>query len=253
MFSLLYGQYSTSCCDLIACVELIILTLHLDQLVMCSALYDPALFQDHDAVRIADRRQPVGNDKGRTSLHQGIHSFGDDALSSGIDGTGRLIQDQCRRICNRSSGDRQQLPLALGQVAAVSGQFRLIAILQLADKTVCAGQLRGRNDLFIGRIQFAVADIFHDRPGKQMSILKYHAQRPAQVILADLIDIDVIVPDLAVVNIIEPVDQIGDGCLARTRRSDKGDLLTGLRIQAHCHPPDAYVSTPTLRSSPRTP
>ena len=43
----------------------------------------------------------------------------------------------------------------------------------------------------------------------------------------NLPDIDTIKADLAIVNIVETVDQVGDGCLTCTRRANEGDLLTG--------------------------
>ena len=42
---------------------------------MRSALNDAALFEDHDAVGIADRRQAVSNDKRSTVGHKGIHAL----------------------------------------------------------------------------------------------------------------------------------------------------------------------------------
>ena len=58
-----------------------------------------------------------------------------------------------------------------------------------------------------------------------MGILKHDAQRAAQIILLDLVDVDTVVADLAILNIVETVDQVGDGRLARARGADKGDLL----------------------------
>ena len=40
-------------------------------------------------------------------------------------------------------------------------------------------------------------------------------------------DIDSVKADLAIGNIVETVDQVGDGRLTRTRRANEGDLLTG--------------------------
>ena len=41
-----------------------------------------------------------------------------------------------------------------------------------------------------------------------------------------------IIPDLAIGNIIEPVDEVGNGGLTGTGGAYKGDLLTGFRIEA---------------------
>ena len=55
-------------------IQLIILALLLDELVMGAPLDNPALLHDHDAVRVADGGQAVGNDEGGSSGHQGVHA-----------------------------------------------------------------------------------------------------------------------------------------------------------------------------------
>ena len=66
-----------------------------------------------------------------------------DRLGTGVDGGGRLIEDHDRRIGHRSTGDGEQLTLALGQAAAVAGQHEcLIAVRQAADEIVRIGKLR---------------------------------------------------------------------------------------------------------------
>ena len=58
-----------------------------------------------------------------------------------------------------------------------------------------------------------------------MRILKHDAQRAAQVVLPDLVDVDAVVADLAILNVVESVNQVGDGRLARAGRADERDLL----------------------------
>ena len=78
----------------------------------------------------------------------------------------------------------------------------------------------------------AVADVVHDRAGEEVGILQHDAQAAAQVGLFDLVDVDAVVADLAVGNIIEAVDQVGDGGLARAGGAHKGDLLARLGVEA---------------------
>ena len=65
-----------------------------------------------------------------------------------------------------------------------------------------------------------------------MGILEHHAQRSPQIRLLDLVDIDTVVTDLAVCDIIEAVDQVGDRRLSCSCCADKGNLLSRFRIQA---------------------
>ena len=64
-----------------------------------------------------------------------------------------------------------------------------------------------------------------------MGILQDHAQGPAQIQLFDLVDIDVVEADLAVLDIIKAVDQVGDGRLAGAGGTDQGNFHAGFRVQ----------------------
>ena len=77
-------------------------------------------------------------------------------------------------------------------------------------------------------IQFTVADVFFNSSCKQVSILKYDAQRTSQVILLNLGNIDSIVTDLTFLNIVETVDQICDGCLSCTCGAYEASFCPGL-------------------------
>ena len=66
-----------------------------------------------------------------------------------------------------------------------------------------------------------------------MCILQNNAKRSSQVIFFDLSNIDLIVTDLTFLNIIKTVDQIGNGCLSGSGRTDKRDLLTRLCKQRY--------------------
>ena len=65
-----------------------------------------------------------------------------------------------------------------------------------------------------------------------MGILEHDAQGAAEVRLLDLVDIDTVVADLTVGDVIEAVDEVGDGGLAGAGGAYKGDLLTGLCPEA---------------------
>ena len=93
------------------------------------------------------------------------------------------------------------------------------------------GQLCGRQHLFIARIRLSIADVVPDRSGEQMRILQDDAQRTAQIVLLDQLDIDAVIGDRSFLDVVKTVDQIGDRRLSGTGRTDEGDLLSRLRIQ----------------------
>ena len=107
----------------------------------------------------------------------------------------------------------------------------VIPLRQHLDESVRVGEFCCLVYFFIRCVQLAVADVLLDRSGEEVRILKHNAQGVTQIRLLDLVDVDVVVPDLAVGHIVEPVDQVGDGGLAGAGGSDEGDLLTRLRIQ----------------------
>ena len=212
-------------------VELIVGALFGDQFVVVAALDNVAVIQNHDAVGVHDGAEAVGDDEDRTALHQSVHAVLNQLLGTGIDGGGCFVQNHDRRIGHGRTGNGDQLTLALRKACAVAGELGVIALGQTGDEIVGIGQLGGLDALFICGIQLAVTDILHNGAGKQVGILQNHTQASAQVGLGDLVDVDVIVADLAVGDVIEPVDQIGDGGLAGTGSTDEGDLLTGTGIQ----------------------
>ena len=66
-----------------------------------------------------------------------------------------------------------------------------------------------------------------------MCILKNYTKTSSEIRLPDLAYVDIVVPYLAVLYIIKPVYQIGDGRLARACTSDKCYLLTRLCIHIY--------------------
>ena len=65
------------------------------------------------------------------------------------------------------------------------------------------------------------------------SSVQDHADGAAQVCFLDFVEVDPVVADLAVRDVVETGDEVGDRRLARARRADEGDLLSGTGIEAH--------------------
>ena len=198
---------------------------------MAAALDDAALLQDHDAVCVADSGEAVGDDEAGAAVHQAVHAALHQSLGAGVDGGSSLIEDEHRRVGDGCAGDGQQLTLALRQVRAVAGQHGVVALGQALDEAVGVGQTGCGDALLVGGLQTAIADVLHDRAGEQVGILQHDAQRAAEVGFLDLVDVDAVVPDLAVLDVVEAVDKVGDGGLAGTGGADEGDLLARTAIE----------------------
>ena len=59
-----------------------------------------------------------------------------------------------------------------------------------------------------------------------MGILQYDSKGMTQVVFFDLINVNAVVADLAILNIVEPVDQVCDRCFSGTGTSNESDLLS---------------------------
>ena len=103
----------------------------------------------------------------------------------------------------------------------------------MADECIRVGQLRRGNDLLIGGIGPAVADVVGDGTGKEMGVLQHHAQRTAQGILLHVPHINAVVGDRAGADVVKAVDEVCDRGFSGARGADEGDLLSRLGIQAH--------------------
>ena len=152
----------------IAGVQAVVTALLGNQLIVGAALNNAALFQHHDAVRVAHGGKAVGDNKGGAAIHQAVHALLHQALGAGINAGGCFVQDQYRRVRNSGTGNGKQLALALAQVGAVAGQRGVIAIRQVADELIGVGQLGGGAAFLVRCIQAAIADVIHNRTGKQV-------------------------------------------------------------------------------------
>ena len=97
----------------LARVEAVVLALLLEKLLMGSALDDPALLEHDNAVGVSDGRETVSDYKGRSALHQLIHALLNHSLRAGINGAGRLVENERRRISDRRARDGEHLALSL--------------------------------------------------------------------------------------------------------------------------------------------
>lgn len=123
--------------------------------------------------------------------------------------------------------DSEQLALALlEQVGTVRGHERVVTLRQAADKRVGAGGLGSGAHFFVSRVELAKADVLRNGAAKQVRVLQHNAERPAQAGLGRMLDVDTVVRDLAVIDLVEAVDEVGDGRLSGARRASKGDLLS---------------------------
>ena len=91
--------------------------------------------------------------------------------------------------------------------------------------------LAARSISCLGGVQLAKADVVRDGAGEQVGVLQHNAKAAAQVVLADLLNIEAVIENPPALDVVEAVDEVGDGRLARAGGADKGDLLAGLCVE----------------------
>jgi len=80
---------------------------------MVTAFNDLTMFQDDDRLGIADSGKTMRDNKYRSAFHEGIHSLFDQVLGTCVNGAGRLVENQDRRVGDVGTCNRKQLPLSL--------------------------------------------------------------------------------------------------------------------------------------------
>lgn len=198
---------------------------------MGAAFDDLAMVEDHDDVGVLDGRESVGDDEDGASFHERIHTALDEGFGAGINGRGCFVEDHHWRIADGCAGDGEKLTLSLAESSAVASEDGVVTLRQHTDEAVGVGELCCGDAFFIAGGWIAIADIFHDAASEEVDILKNDAKGAAQIVLADFFDVDAIVEDGAVVDVVKPVDQVGDGCFACPSGADESDFLSRFGIE----------------------
>ena len=169
------------------------------------------------------------DDEARAALGQAIHCALDQKLGTGIDGAGRLVQNQHRRVLEHRTRDRQQLLLPGGDARCL-GKDGVKAVRQRVDELVEAAGPADRFQLFLGDALHVVDEVFADRALEEPCVLQHHAEEPVDILAPQLARRDAVDADAAAVHLEEAHEQIDHRGLARAGRADDGNLLARLHL-----------------------
>ncbi len=148
-------------------VESVIGALFRKQLFVAASLDYASVIHDHDDVGIHYGAEPVCDNKHRSALHERIHAALHYRLGAGVDGACRLVEYHDRRIGDRRSCYRNELPLTLREVCTVVAKKRVVALRQTAYEVVGSGDLGCTAAVLVRCVEVSVADVFHDAAGKR--------------------------------------------------------------------------------------
>jgi hypothetical protein len=142
-------------------------------------LNQPAAFDGDDAIRHAQRGEPVRDDKHGPRARYLRHILLNDVFALVVERARRFIENEDAGIGDQSAGNGDPLPLSSRQAATALADDGIIALGKLENELVRAGQRRGRYDTFGREGRVRQRDIVPDRPVEQDVVLQDHADLAA--------------------------------------------------------------------------
>ena len=142
------------------------------------------------------------------------HVLLNNALALVVERACRLIENQDARVGNQRAGNGDALPLAPGQAAAPLTDDRVIALGELENEVMGAGELCCGDDALGRHGRIGESDIVPHRAVEQHVVLKHDADLPTQPGRIDLREIDPVNEHPAALGHIEALDKLGEGALA---------------------------------------
>ena len=183
---------------------------------MRAALHDVAALVDQDQVRAQDGRQPVGDGERGAARHGPLDGRLDEPLADGVEGAGRLVEDEDAGVLEQHPGQRDALLLATRQLVAPLAHDRVVAVGQLHDPVVDGRQPRGRVQLLVGGLGPGVQQVHAHRAVEQVRLLGHDADDVPEAGLGDLAHVDAVDLHGALVHVVQPGHEVGGRGLART-------------------------------------
>ena len=126
---------------------------------MAAAFLNVLVGNVHDFITSLDGGQPVGDDKGGPPLEQRRDPLLEQPLRFGIDGGSGLVQNQDFRVGQKRTGERDQLPLPLGEAAAPFVNLGVVASIHFHNEIVRPHRPGRGLHFLVGGVQPAIADV----------------------------------------------------------------------------------------------
>ena len=126
---------------------------------MRAARGDAALGEHDDLVGERDRRQAVRDDERRPAGHRAAQADADQRLGRGVDGGGRVVEDQDPRVDRERPRDREPLALAAGERDPALADHGVVALRQPLDELVRLRRARDRLDRLLRQVAGAERDV----------------------------------------------------------------------------------------------
>src|SRR5262245_33462191 len=151
-----------------------------DQRVVGAVLDQPAALDGDDAVGGPHGGQPMRDDEHGAALGDLAHVALDHALALRIERARRLVEAEDARVRHKRARNGDALPLAAGERRAALADDRVVALGELKDEIVRAGEPRRGDDALEPHGRVGERDVLAHRTVEQHVLLQHDADLAPQ-------------------------------------------------------------------------
>ena len=198
-----------------------------------AVLDDPAPVDHVDHVSRHYRGQTVGYGDGRSVAHERLQRHLDVSLARRVERRRGLVENQDARVVQDDPGDREPLALSTGQPVAALPDNGVVPVWERIDPVVDVCGSRGGLDLSLGGVGPGVQQIAPQAGVEQVALLRHVPDHAGEGVQLDVADVHAVDLHCAFGRIVQPRNQVRDGGLTRTARTDERCELTGLNLEVH--------------------
>src|ERR1700730_1620704 len=142
---------------------------------MCAPLYDLTLLDNENLISPTDSREPVGDHKCGSPLHEVGESLLNHGLRFRIETRCGFIENEDARLRQNGASNRNPLSLTARELHASFAYYGLILVGETLCKLVNAGDSTSTQDLLVTRVWPRESHILPDGPVEQKRFLQDYA------------------------------------------------------------------------------
>lgn len=166
-----------------------------------------------------------GDHNGAAGVAQALQEVHERLFRLGIQRRAGLVEQQDRRIGVESTGQRQSLALAAGEIGTVLVQVREEALRQRLDEFQHADLAANPQDALHVGLVVARGKVLKHRAGEQVGLLRHHRHVPAQAGQLEIPEIHLSDQDFSLFRQIEPLKERQQRALAAAGLANQGGDL----------------------------
>ena len=135
--------------------------------------HETAAPENQNLVAFFEGAQAMRDHERGSTAHERFERLDDALLGTDIDGAGRLVQNQYRRVFQKGTRNRQALAFATGEGARSFADWSVIPVRQADDEFMGSGHLGCSYHLGASCLRPREGDIGGDRGGEQHGLLQH--------------------------------------------------------------------------------